>query len=338
MSDPVRPLVSVISLCFNMGRYVIEALECLRNQTYTNFEVIVVDDGSTDDSVARITGWLEDHPAFAGRLVVKDLNEGIPATLNTGIREAQGEIITWLSDDLWDADRLDLVVRCFRELPQDVAVVFGDAIVIDSLGSVIGDLSIPRSLAAVGVTPPEEVQTCPPGDWVVLDPEFLTHALFYRCFIPAPAASVRRACYEEVGFYDESLPIEDLDFWLRASRVSRFAYMRAPLVRYRRHDTNFSLGVTSEYLEGLEETLRKHAHYFTGDPKVIDRHIREEAYRVAMALLEAGYTETAIARIRRHYLPHLEASIRSLKEDVAIIGAVIRGMFGRYRSKRTIRA
>lgn len=319
--------MSVIALCFNTGAYVVEALTSLSHQTYEHFEVIVVDDGSTDDSVDRVRSWLR-HAPFRARLIEKEENEGIPAALNAGIRESTGTIVTWLSDDLWDPDRLERVVNCFAEAPGDVGVVFGDAIVVDAQGSEIGQLRPPSSLVAVGVSP-GAMEACERDSWVVLEPRFVGEALLTRCFIPAPAASVRRECYDTVGLYDESLAIEDLDFWLRASRVTRFAYLCAPLVRYRKHERNFTSGASTRYLEALSATLSKHESSFPSHRRTIARHVREEAYRVATRLLAEGSLDVALATIRRFYVPNLQATNRCVKETARLAAATTSAMISR---------
>jgi len=284
----------------------------------------VVDDGSSDDSVDRVREWLSQSP-FAARHVEKESNRGIPAALNTGIQESTGAIVTWLSDDLWDPDRLDRVVSCFAEVPEDVGVVFGDAIIIDESGFPIGELRPPMSLDAIGI-PSSTMATCEPGSWVVLEPRFVSKALLHRCFIPAPTAAVRRKCYETIGFYDESLAIEDLDFWLRASLSTRFAYLRVPLVRYRRHESNFTSGASTRYLEALRDTLQKHDTSITGHRRTIARHLREEAYRVATGLLAEGRLDVALPTIRRFYLPNLEVTNRCVKETARLVGAAAHAM------------
>lgn len=319
------PLVTVIALCYNTGRFLVEGLRSLRDQTYNSYEVVIVDDGSSDGSVELITDWMSTS-SFAARLIVKDRNEGIPAALNTGVRASRGSIVTWLSDDLWDPERLELVVTCFAQLPADVGVVFGDAIVIDSDGRTIGDLRPPASLEVLGI-PPGPMRHCAVGEHVVLENDFVRSALLTRCFIPAPAAAVRRSCFDKVGFYDENLAIEDLDFWLRASKAVRFAYLRAPLVRYRKHERNFTSGASLAYLEGLRKTLIKHAPSFPDrGGRVISRHVREEAYRVIVGLLGTRRITLALRTFSRFYLPHLQPTVRCLKETGRLAIALGRAM------------
>lgn len=324
MPEP-SPLVSVVALCYNTGRYLVQGLESLSEQTYKSYEVVIVDDGSRDGSVDLIKDWMK-QSSFSARLIEKERNEGIPAALNTGIRATSGSIVTWLSDDIWDRDRLDRVVRCFADLPDDVGILFGDAIVIDAEGNRMGELRPPASLDALGI-PPGPMTSCQSGDHVVLESDFVHSALLVRCFIPAPTASVRRSCYEKVGMYDEDLSIEDLDFWLRATSAVRFAYLRAPLVRYRRHDGNYTSGASLDYLGGLQETLVKHAPSFPRHGRTtISRHVREEAYRVIIGLLATRRIALAMRTFRRFYLPHLQPTVRCLKETGRLALALVRAM------------
>lgn len=311
----------MISLCYNTGPYLLEALESLRVQTYDCFEVIVVDDGSSDNSVAMVQSWIETSP-FPIRLIEKKRNSGIPAAFNTGVASCKGAIVTWLSDDVWDAKRLAWVVETFEGLPDDVTVLFGDAIVIDAVGEIIGELKPPESLVSVGVDPGPMAE-CGEGAWVVLDSDLVRRGLLSRCFIPAPAAAVRRTCYDIVGFYDESLPGEDLDFWLRASKLTGFAYLRVPLAYYRRHDRNHTLGLADDYLGGLQRVLKKHEELSRDGRRRVARHVREEAYRVANGLLESGHLRLALSAIRRYYIPNLRWTVRSIKETVRLGLAIV---------------
>src|SRR5690349_1726872 len=88
------PLISVIIPCYNHGRYLIESVESILNQTYKNFEIIIVDDGSTDD-----TGFIA--RSMEGVQYVYQKNGGLPAARNTGIKISKGEYLVFLDADDW---------------------------------------------------------------------------------------------------------------------------------------------------------------------------------------------------------------------------------------------
>lgn len=317
MEPRTHPAVSVVVLSFNTGGYVIEALECLAAQSIPDFEVIVVDDCSTDSSAELIRSWSE-RTGFSLRLFVNTENRGIAASLNRGISAAVGDYVTWLSDDLWEADRLEQVVTAFGRLPSTVQVVFGDAIVIDAAGSETGLLALASTLIAIGFAGLAELADLPCEGIAVIPGEAIRRALFWRCVIPAPTATVRRSLYEVIGPYDESLAIEDLDCWFRASEVTDFGYLHRPLVKYRRHATNFSSGRSRSYLAALDATLDRYLPNDRDTRRAARRHVREEAFRVATGLAEAGNRRMASLTARDFYVPNVEFSRRCLKESLLL--------------------
>jgi glycosyltransferase involved in cell wall biosynthesis len=330
------PTVSVIVLCFNTGDLVVEALACLERQTFQDFETILVDDGSTDDSVRMIEAW---HRA-SGRelqLLLNERNKGIPASLNRGIRHARGTFVTWLSDDLWDDDRLATTVECFASMPDDVAVLFGDAIVIDERGREVRSLS---PATTIGVLDISELSDLLPrqGEVAIFPPDRVRSALIARCFVPAPSVMVRASLYREIGEYDESLAIEDLDYWFRTSVTHRFAYLRKPLVRYRQHPRGFSAGRSDRYLSSLVEVLERYQPQTRVAARRARRHVREEALRVASGLFQTGTFRQGVRTVRRYYLPNLDGSLACIKETVRLGGTAAASVFGRRGNNRAPRS
>lgn len=330
MSD--RPLVTVIGLCYNTGPYVVQALECVRRQTHQPLQLIIVDDASTDGSDLLVAEWIL-RSGYRCAFVRQPLNHGIPAALNAGLALAEGKYVTWIADDLWADDRVELVVSFFERQPPDVGVLFGDARVIDAQGRVTGALSPCRTLELVGH--PLARHLCTGDDaLVVVDRRLVHEALFWRCFLPAPSVTVRRSIYDVIGPYDSTLAIEDLDCWLRTSEHFDFAYLRRPLVDYRVHASNFTSGISSRYLDSLAATLRRRlAAVGPATGQALRRHIREEAYRVIGRLVEAGQLRRAAHTVVRHYLPNMQGSATAIKETVKLFGVLLRGLVGHRRSR-----
>lgn len=96
MTKNKKPLVSVIVPCFNQGKFILETLESVSKQTFTNFECIVVNDGSTDDSLVKMKGFCEDDPRFH---YIDKFNEGVSVARNTAIRQSRGKYILPLDAD-----------------------------------------------------------------------------------------------------------------------------------------------------------------------------------------------------------------------------------------------
>ncbi len=318
------PVVTVVCLCFNTGRFVAEALACIRRQTYPAIEIIIVDDASTDGSVALIRRWLAQSATLA-TVIESPRNLGIPAALNRALAIAQGKYVTWLSDDLWEEDRVELVVAKFEALPGSVGVLFGDATIIDGAGTPTGELLSPYRTLHLLEHPQAHLLDVPEGESRTIDRRMIHDALFWRCFPPAPSVTVRRVIYDVIGPYDESLFVEDLDCWFRASEHFDFSYFRRSLVKYRVHSGNFSGGISDRFLSSLAETLRRRRVEPVPATTLAAsrRHVREEAYRVINRLLTAGYSRKAIRVLVSYYLPNLQASSTATKETAKLIAAFL---------------
>jgi len=210
-----RPLVSVVAVCFNHARFVRDCLDAIAAQDHPNTEVLIIDDASTDDSVATIRQWLRDT-GFAAELVVHERNQGICATRNDALRRVHGDYLAFVStDDAWLPGKLSAQVALMEALPSHVAVVYGDAVHMDETGRAL-DGSWLRDA---------RMRTPPSGD--VYEP------LLRRVFVPSLTTLVRREAIDAVGGYDEALSFEDWDMWLRLAARYHFAYAPGPWARYR---------------------------------------------------------------------------------------------------------
>ena len=208
----MAPLVSVVCLSYNHGRFVREALDSVIGQTWPQIELIIVDDASTDNSVAVIEDWLKSHPET--RFMPLKNNQGNCKAFNMGLREARGKYVIDLSAD--DVLRPNRVARGVDLLENhaDTGVQFSDAELIDESGNHIGFHSdrFPHD-------------TIPQG-WVFRD-------VLARYFINSPTMMMRKSLLDELGGYDESLAYEDFDFWIRSARRTQYAYIPEPLMRRR---------------------------------------------------------------------------------------------------------
>ena len=126
-----RPFVSVIVPVYNAEDCVVEALESVRNQTFRDFEAIIVDDASTDRSAELVEQFTSDHRF---RLIWRETNGGAAAAQNTGVTAASGEWIALLGcDDLWMPEKLERQVGLIRENP-DASLVFSNGVEFDESG------------------------------------------------------------------------------------------------------------------------------------------------------------------------------------------------------------
>jgi glycosyltransferase involved in cell wall biosynthesis len=199
--------VSVIITCYNYGIYLPRALESVLMQTYKDLEVVMVNDGSTDDTEAVARRYLTDPRVK----YLSQPNGGQAKAKNAGIRCTKSEFVAFLdADDIWDPCKLEKQLPLFAD--PSVGVVYSRMRFIDEKGR--PSASSPRQL--------------PRFRGEVLKP------LLRDNFVPFSSAVARRKCFENLGLFDESLAMSiDWDLWLRFATQHRFDYVDEPLLLYR---------------------------------------------------------------------------------------------------------
>jgi glycosyltransferase involved in cell wall biosynthesis len=215
------PAVSVIVTSFNYGRYVATALESVRAQTAGDFECLVIDDGSTDDSVATIESFLSDARFRLSRLD----NGGVSRARNIGLAQARGRFVSFLdADDVWQPTKIERQLQKFATAPS-LGVVFTRRTLIDRDGA-----------------PQQYTDTAPPqGDVVV--------PLFRQNFVCFSSAMITAEAAGRVGGFDERLGLAvDYEFWLRVAGRYPFGLVDESLVSYRiGHGNNISARQRERY-------------------------------------------------------------------------------------------
>jgi glycosyltransferase involved in cell wall biosynthesis len=195
------PFVTVVCTCFNHRNYVLEALTSVKNQTYPNIQVIVVDNHSTDGSVEVIQSFIHQHPDIVFLQNLENL--GICKAFNLAAKQAQGKYLIDLSaDDVLMPDRIAQQVTCFESLPNHVGLLYSHIEQIDQEGKTIKSNS---------------KETLPSGD--------LFADVLERYFIPSPSTMFRTDVFWELGGYNEKLAFEDFDYWVRCARKYHFHFL-----------------------------------------------------------------------------------------------------------------
>lgn len=231
------PRVSVITAAFNAERFIEVTLASARGQTFRDFEVVVVDDGSQDGTVNVVRRIIASDARV--RLIEQD-NRGIAATRNRGIQEARGEMIAFLDhDDLWHADKLALQVALLDAQPlTGVASCYSALIDEDRkcLGWRLG------------------------GD---ANGDVYAEMLVWDMVSGGSVALIRREALEAVGPFDVTLPMRsDWDMWIRIARRFPFATVPRALVGY----TRSHLSVSRGYERMAEAGARVLANVTRDDP------------------------------------------------------------------------
>lgn len=238
------PLVSVIIPAYNHEKYVTDCLRSVAGQSYENLELIVLNDGSTDNTEILIKMFMEESSLTNIQFISKT-NEGVCKTLNKGLELATGKYVTFLaSDDMWEPEKLKKQVE-FMERNSNIGLVFADAWFLKYT----------------------ERTNIKWSDYKTnLDKYFkngiqntnMYFLLLTRPIIPALTVMVRKQILDEIGGFDEKLVYEDFDMWLRVAQKYPIGYIDMPLALYRVHDKNISNNALF-MMKGLFQTIKKHS-------------------------------------------------------------------------------
>ena len=238
------PKVSIIIPTYNRSPFLGSAIESAVNQRFEDFEIIVVDDNSTDNSEEAVRSFRDKRI----RYIRHEKNMGVSAARNTAIRASKGEYIAFLDDDdEWLPDKLHSQVELMDKSPANVCVVYSNRLVKDKLSDRIISAN-PRA-------------------------EKLSGNILYQLAIGNPIHTstvlVRKRCLEEVGLFDETISyMEDRDLWMRLSIEWDFEYIDEVLVyKYAHKEDSLSENIKS-ITEGRETMLERYDYLFKGNRKI----------------------------------------------------------------------
>jgi glycosyltransferase involved in cell wall biosynthesis len=297
--DGASPRVTLGIATYNRHDYLAEAIRSALDQDFTDLEVLVVLDGTTNPQTNEVLASFAGEPRL--RVVRHETNRGIAAAYNTFVAEGRGELIAMIGDDdLCLPGRIRRQVEIFNRHPE-TGVVHGDAVVIDAAGR------------QTGVWPSRE-----------FTPSALIQSFFRsHNHLVDPSRMVHRRVYEAVGGYDDRFPLaNDFDFFLRAGREFRFRHVAGgPLVAIRRHGANTSdESARARELADVEGALQAAVDLYP---------LRELVPELDWAVLDpAGAERQALLRLadaleqRLLPVPGLAAKLR---ERAAAIPAAARG-------------
>lgn len=257
-----RARVSVIIPCFNAADFIGATIESVLRQTRPAAEILVIDDGSTDES-ARV---LE---SFSDRIrVLRKPNGGPASARNLGLRQATGDYLAFLdSDDLWEEEKLERQLAEFDAHPE-TGLLFSEAWMFREVG---GARSV---MARIGYTG---------------DPSF--RQLLFGDYIPNSTVVIRRQVADAVGPLNERrelIGVEDYEYWLRIARRFRLRGMAAPLAWYRIREGNL-MGTGADIEKGLRLALAAIGEIEAHHAEIWEEHGVDRARLMARLHLRAGH-------------------------------------------------
>ena len=231
----MTPRVSVIVPAYNAAVYLPYAIDSVLAQMYTSWEIVIVDDGSTDHTRTVVDSYrlkLQDKLQY-----IYQPNRGLPAARNVGIRAARGEYVALLdADDVWLPQRLARGVTVLDADPE-TGVVHARVVRIDPQGSITGQLKV--------------------------DPKYMSGQIAHyiytrRAHIVCPTVMFRKSCLQSAGWFDETMQAtEDRDLWFRIALHSRVAFIDEVLAYYRLSPTSMTSNL-DRLLKGQLRFVAKH--------------------------------------------------------------------------------
>jgi glycosyltransferase involved in cell wall biosynthesis len=244
-----HPTVSVIIPTYNRANFIDKAIKSVLNQNYQDFEIIVVDDGSTDNTEETVKSFNN----FKIRYICHTNNQGVSAARNNGIRASRGKYIALLdSDDEWLPEKLDKQIKVFKSEFPEVGVVYSNVLYIDESGKNMNKLGNPKKIEG------HIYEDLLGGNYVGTSSTLL----------------IKKECFNRVGSFDDLLDAEnDWDMWIRIAKYYRFVLIKVPLVKYRFHSNRISNNpelkiimanrILVKYANVLEKRRDVHSkHYF----------------------------------------------------------------------------
>lgn len=208
------PLVSVIIPSYNGEKFIGESIESILEQTYENWEIVIIDDASTDHSLEVIKTYKDKRI----KLFCNEVNKGIATSTNRGIQESRGEYIALLDDDdIAEKDRLALQVK-YLETHKEIDILGGRTTLIDELGEIIDYCDIPRN-----------------------NPKYLKAMLLFGCFsFFNSTAMIRREFIEKnhLQYENGCYGMQDLKFYIESSKLGNISSIPQFLLRHRIYGGN----------------------------------------------------------------------------------------------------
>jgi len=272
----MRPLVSVIIPVYNRTEYICEAIDSVLAQSYQDYEIIVVDDGSTTDFRKVL------EPYIGKIKYIYQENKGLAAARNYGIKNSKGKYLAFLDDDdLFEPRKLEIQVAILENNPE-VGFVYSDGYVFDT-------------------TNPSELELNPAVARDDQNNEFVK-LFFMSPNVRFPTVLIRRRCFEDVGLFDKDLPQhEDGDMLLRIALRWQVKFSDYPSARVRHHANRMSLdriGMYKSVIKSSKKILASYPEFRNSLGTVVDNRLAEIYFQLGEAYLRKKMVRKSITQFK----------------------------------------
>ena len=242
-------MISIIIPSYNHQNFIKKTLDYVLEDEFKDKELVIIDDGSTDNSPKIISDWVEQNKDNLSITYKHRPNKGLNATINELISLSKGEYIVMMgSDDYLLKGGLQKRYDYLTKHP-DKKAVFADAVLIDKDDNILYESML------------FEFRGYPRDAFK--DSKSIKDTLLKRFVLAGPILMVKKELYDEIGLYDENLLAEDLDFYLRVIPKNLVGFIPEKVSAYRVHDTNQSIGnIKPKLLKDSRISFLKHMHLY----------------------------------------------------------------------------
>ncbi len=280
MKNPEKPLVSVIIPTYNRAHLLPRTIESVLSQTLKDFELIIIDDGSTDNTREVVENFQKKDKRI--RYIWQE-NSGAPARpKNTGIKNSKGKCVAFLDDDdEWLPEKLEVQINLFEQKK------------VTNIGMIAcNSLDIYEDSNAT-------------IKYKIKKRKNYFHAILSSCFIHScSSVLVKKEVLKDVGFFDENLKIaDDWDMWIRILNKYNFSFIKKPLIKYHIHNKNTSrklleVGTTDDHLI----IFNKHNKHYTKNPKIYSDKLRYDGTRYMLSFQKKEAQKSFLKSIKKNPL------------------------------------
>lgn len=287
-----KPNVSVVIPTYNREQLIARSVKSVLSQTYQDFEIIIVDDASTDNTEEVVSSFNDERI----RYVRHEENRGEAAARNTGIKVARGDYIAYQdSDDEWFPEKLARQIELLEDVSPDVGVIY------------------------TGFWKTKNHRrTYIPFSWVGRKNGDIHKELLKGNFIGSPVVLIKKECFSEVGLFDERLRnLVDWEMWIRISKHYHFSCVDEPLV-VAHYDSDNASDNPDSLINALQLVLEKNRDEFEEEKKLLAKHwINIGNLLVARGSVKKG----------RHYIIN---ALRLYPFSIRLLSAAFLAFFGLY--------